>query len=106
MALCYRSPSRSAARRCGRTTAISPRSPCHAAHNSAEERRTAMPSSVRDNPAQQRYELELEGGTAFATYERQGDTLLITHTNTPPALRGQGVAGRLVTGLLADVRAR
>ena len=65
-----------------------------------------MPPSVRDNPEQQRYELELDGGTAIATYERQGDTLLITHTHTPPALRGQGAAGRLVTGLLADVRAR
>ena len=65
-----------------------------------------MSSPVRDNSEQQRYELETEGGIAIATYERQGDTLVITHTHTPPALRGQGIAGRLVEGLLADARAR
>ncbi len=61
---------------------------------------------VRDNSEQSRYELEVSGEIAVADYRRQGDTLLITHTHTPPALRGQGIAGRLVAGMLADVRAR
>ena len=63
-------------------------------------------STVRDNPELMRYELEVAGGVAFADYRRQGDTLAITHTVTPPALRGQGIAGRLVAGLLADARSR
>ena len=61
---------------------------------------------VRDNVERSRYELEVSGEMAVADYRRQGDTLLITHTHTPPALRGQGIAGRLVAGMLADARAR
>ena len=62
--------------------------------------------NVRDNAERSRYELEVSGEIAIADYRRQGDTLLITHTHTPPALRGQGIAGRLVAGMLADVRTR
>ena len=61
---------------------------------------------VRDNVERSRYELEVSGEIAVADYRRQGDTLLITHTHTPPALRGQGIAARLVAGMLTDVRAR
>jgi len=63
-------------------------------------------SEVRDNAARQRYELEVEGGLVFSDYVRQGNKLLITHTETPPALQGRGLAGQLVRGMLADVRAR
>ena len=63
-------------------------------------------SDVRDNAEKQRYELEVEGGMVLADYIRQGEKLLITHTETPPALQGRGLAGQLVEGMLADVRAR
>ena len=63
-------------------------------------------SEVRDNPDKQRYELAVEGGLVFADYRRQGDKLLIVHTETPPALQGRGLAGQLVKAMLADVRAR
>ena len=63
-------------------------------------------SEVRDNPDKQRYELAVEGGLVFADYRRQGDKLLTVHTETPPALQGQGLAGQLVKAMLADVRAR
>ncbi len=63
-----------------------------------------MSGDVRHNEAQSRYEIELEGGTAFSQYVRRGDALAIVHTVTPPALRGQGIASRLVREMLADVR--
>lgn len=63
-----------------------------------------MFGDVRHNEAQSRYELEVDGGIAYSTYERRGDALHITHTVTPPALRGQGLAGRLMKGLFDDVR--
>ncbi|MBN8829919.1 MAG: N-acetyltransferase [Sphingomonadales bacterium] len=63
-------------------------------------------SDVRDNAEKQRYELEVEGSMVLADYIRQGEKLLITHTETPPALQGRGLAGQLVKGMLADVRAR
>ncbi|MCW2411095.1 MULTISPECIES: GNAT family N-acetyltransferase [unclassified Sphingobium] len=65
-----------------------------------------MTHAVQDNAERNRYEIIVDGGIAFATYERDGDTLAITHTFTPPVLRGKGVAADLVAGLLDDARAR
>ena len=63
-------------------------------------------SEVCDDPARSRYELSVDGGKAFAAYRREGDTLVFTHTEVPPALEGQGVGSALVEGALADVRSR
>ena len=63
-----------------------------------------MSGDVRHNAEMNRYELEVEGGVSYATYRRQGDTLFVDHTFSPPALRGRGLAARLVRGMLADVR--
>jgi predicted GNAT family acetyltransferase len=61
-------------------------------------------SEVRHNPERSRYELQADGGLAFADYIQRGNVLVVTHTETPPALQGRGVASRLVKGMLADVR--
>ena len=60
---------------------------------------------VMDTP-RHRYELVLDGHTAFSAYRREGDVLTFYHTVVPPALQGQGVASRLIAGALADVRAK
>ncbi|AOF97070.1 GCN5-related N-acetyl-transferase family protein [Sphingobium sp. RAC03] len=60
--------------------------------------------NVRDNEGEGRYELEGEGGTAIATYDRRDGALVFTHTQVPKALEGQGIASRLIAGALADVR--
>ena len=64
-----------------------------------------MAGEPRHNADKSRYELEVEGGLVLADYRRQGDTLHIVHTETPPALQGRGLAGQLVKFMLADVRA-
>jgi predicted GNAT family acetyltransferase len=61
---------------------------------------------VTDNRALQRYELSVEGEIAHADYEREGDTIIFTHTIVPPGLQGRGVGTRLIEQALADVRAR
>jgi len=61
-------------------------------------------SAVRNNVAEGRYELAVDGEVAIAAYQRDGDVVVFTHTVTPDALRGRGVASRLVAGALADVR--
>lgn len=63
-------------------------------------------SELTDNKARSRYELVVDGHTAFAAYEIEGGIVTFTHTVVPKALQGQGIAGRLISAALADVRAR
>jgi len=64
-----------------------------------------MSERFADNPARRRYELHEDGKLAgFAQYRRSADTIMFTHTETDPAFRGAGVAGRLVAAALADAR--
>ena len=65
-----------------------------------------MPKDLRAGPAEGRYDYPVEGGVAIADYIRRGDTLLVTHTEVPTALRGGGVGAKLVKALLDDVRAQ
>lgn len=62
-------------------------------------------TAVRDNKALNRFELDVGDSVAFANYRRAGDRVIITHTETPPALRGRGIASELVKGSLALIRA-
>jgi uncharacterized protein len=61
-------------------------------------------ASVRDNKAQNRFELNVEGGVAFANYRLAPGAVIITHTETPRALRGRGIASELVQGALQLIR--
>jgi predicted GNAT family acetyltransferase len=62
-------------------------------------------AGVRDNKARQRFELDVEGQIAFANYRQTPQAVIITHTETPHALRGRGVASELVKGALEMIRA-
>ncbi len=62
-------------------------------------------NQVRDNKSQRRFELDVEGKVAFANYRLLPGTIVITHTETPPALRGRGIASELVRGALEMIRA-
>ena len=61
--------------------------------------------SVRDNKALRRFELDVEGAVAFANYRLAPGAIVITHTETPRALRGRGIASELVRGALQLIRA-
>jgi uncharacterized protein len=61
---------------------------------------------VRDDPARRRFELEAEGRLAYADYRVGEGVMEIPHVFADPALRGRGVAGRLMEGVLAAARAR
>jgi hypothetical protein len=62
-------------------------------------------ATVRDNKAQGRFELDVDGDVAFANYRLAPSAVIITHTETPRALRGRGIASELVRGALALIRA-
>ncbi|HVK41156.1 MAG TPA: GNAT family N-acetyltransferase [Phenylobacterium sp.] len=63
-----------------------------------------MTSLLRNNQADQRYEMDEQGMTSWADYRLSGDRLYIDHVESPPALRGSGAAGRLMAALAADAR--
>jgi uncharacterized protein len=62
-------------------------------------------ASIRDNRELQRFELPVDGGVVFADYRRQPGRLVITHVETPPALRGGGLASELMRGVVEEARA-
>ena len=61
-------------------------------------------NGIRDNKALHRFELDVEGATAFANYRLTPSAVIITHTETPRALRGRGIASALVQGALQLIR--
>ncbi|WP_343518203.1 GNAT family N-acetyltransferase [Sphingomonas sp.] len=65
-----------------------------------------MDPDVTDNHDRSRYELKVDGHTAFAAYTIDGNIITFTHTVVPPALEGRGIASRLILHALTDVRER
>ncbi|MEM8707555.1 MAG: GNAT family N-acetyltransferase [Actinomycetota bacterium] len=65
-----------------------------------------MEHEVRDNPDRQRYELVVDGDiVSIADYHVRDGSIVVPHVETDPAHRGQGMADRLMAGVLADLRA-
>ena len=66
-----------------------------------------MTTSVRDNPAENRYEIFDDNLLAgFSEYKLTARKIAFTHTQTDPAFGGRGMAKQLVTQALDDARAR
>jgi uncharacterized protein len=68
------------------------------------EERTPM-SVVKDNPAKGRFEMTSGDVLAVIEYRRADDRIVLTHTEVPDVLAGQGVGSRLVRGVLDTMRA-
>ena len=66
-----------------------------------------MRVEVTERPERNRFEVFADGELAgFARYERDGDTLSFTHTETEPRLTGRGLATALIRAALDEVRER
>ena len=67
-----------------------------------------MATAVRDNKDRSRFELDVGQQTghelAFANYRLTPTAVIITHTETPRALRGRGIASELIKGALELIR--
>ena len=63
-------------------------------------------SEIVDNPARHRYEISIDGHTAFTTYRVENDVITFMHTEVPPEFRGKGIGSMLVRGELEAARAR
>ena len=62
--------------------------------------------ALRNNTAQNRYELEVDGETANLHYRLKPGVITLQHTEVPPELGGRGIGSRLVREVLEDVRTR
>ena len=63
-------------------------------------------ASVMDNTATNRFELSVDGETAFLLYERTDDALRLIHTEVPTALRGRHLGDMLVKAALQSARSK
>ena len=63
-------------------------------------------AAVTDNRAEQEFELTVDGVTAIAAYQLEGDTIVFTHTQVPRQMEGHGIGSRLIRGALDQVRDR
>src|SRR5690349_21210532 len=54
--------------------------------------------TVADNPGESRLEARVNGHVAFVAYIRNGNTVILTHTEVPKELQGHGVGNSLARG--------
>ncbi|RYE32037.1 MAG: N-acetyltransferase [Hyphomicrobiales bacterium] len=59
---------------------------------------------VVENTAENRFELMLDDGIALVAYRRDGERLVLIHTEVPAQFGGQGVGSRLAKGVFELLR--
>lgn len=64
----------------------------------------ATMSAVRDNKEASRYEMDVDGGIAFANYRMSPGIVTVIHTEVPAALRGRGLGAKLSAAVLDHIR--
>jgi len=64
-----------------------------------------MNNAATNNPAHHRYELAVDGHLAATYYGISDGVITFIHTEVPPELGGKGIASKLITGALDQVRA-
>jgi predicted GNAT family acetyltransferase len=62
------------------------------------------PPEVKDNRTTSRFELEVDGQTAFLRYERTPTALRLIHTEVPEALRGRRLGDALAKAGIETAR--
>lgn len=61
-------------------------------------------NKVRDNRAEQEFEMDVGGHRAVAAYQRENGRIVFTHTVVPPEIEGRGVASKLIRAGLDSAR--
>jgi len=60
--------------------------------------------AVRHNAAESRFEATVDGQVSVADYQVREGEMIMTHTYVPPALRGRGIAEKLVRAALEHAK--
>ena len=61
--------------------------------------------TVKNNPAENRFEVQLGDKLGVLEYRKHGALYVLTHTEVPKELRGKGIANRLVHEALEQIKA-
>ena len=61
-------------------------------------------NKVRDNRAEQEFELDVDGHRAVAAYQREGNRIVFTHTLVPREVEVRGVGSKLIRAALDSAR--
>ena len=61
---------------------------------------------LRNNKADNRFEMTFENYVSFIEYDQAGDTMSLLHTEVDPALEGKGVGTALVEKVLTEIEKR
>ena len=65
----------------------------------------SMSCTVSHDSGSRRFTADIDGHRGYVEYQRDGDTLALTHTIVPTAIGGRGVAAELVRAALEHARA-
>lgn len=77
------------------------------AHGAVDPPPSSDEPEVRNNEAESRFEVSSLEGLAELRYKTlRNGTLVLVHTDVPPAMAGRGIAGRLARAALELARAR
>ena len=60
---------------------------------------------VRNNPAANRFEVQLDDKIGEIVYRKEGSVYILAHTEVPEEFRGQGIALHLVHDALEQIKA-
>lgn len=62
--------------------------------------------TITNNEAEKQYEIDVNGKIAYLEYSVAGTNMILSHTEVPEELEGQGIGSQLVKHVLDDVRER
>jgi hypothetical protein len=65
-----------------------------------------MDTDVVDNPRENRFEMAVGGGVAFAEYKQEDGRIFLLHTEVPQELSGRGIGSKLAKGVFETLRRR
>jgi len=72
--------------------------------NSEEMKEEFLPLHVHKNETSKRFELVVDGYTAFIDYKEEGKVIQLIHTESPEELAGRGVATALIEKTLGYIQ--
>ena len=71
----------------------------------AQQQAAATTLEIRHDADRGFFSVVVDGVKGYVQYEREGDTLVATHTVVPHAIGGRGIAAQLVARLFEHARA-